>query len=73
MNKWIMARLAASVLYTLDVTLAVGEWAVGHAYRVRGYHAAGGEWCLILLACWLAWEVINYYFDALEGILHGRD
>ena len=73
MNKWIAARYAASALYTLEVAFVVGKWAVGYAYRERGYDAAGGEYCLVLLACWLAWGIINYFFDALEEMVYGRN
>ncbi len=73
MNKWIAARYAASVFYTLEVAFMAGKWAVEYANRERGYEAAGGEYCLILLVCWLAWGIINCFFDELEGMEYGKN
>ncbi len=61
-------RNLAAAAYTMAVTSAVGRWAVYAAYLERGYEAAGGEYCLILIACWMAWKAINHLFDTLEDL-----
>lgn len=64
-RRRVIRNLAVAV-YTIAVTSAVGRWAVRAAYLERGYEAAGGEYCLILMVCWMAWKAINYLFDTLE-------
>lgn len=66
-RRRIVTNLAAAT-YTLAVTSAVGRWAVHAAYLERGYEAAGGEYSLVLMVCWIAWKVINYLFDTLEDL-----
>lgn len=61
-----------AVAYTLAVTFAVGKWAIYAAYLERGYEAVGGEYCLMLMACWIAWKSINYLFDTLEDLENER-
>lgn len=68
-----IVRNLAAVAYTLAVTFAVGRWANRAAYLERGYEAAGGEYCLVLIVCWMAWKVINYLFDTLEDLKYGRN
>ena len=63
-----IVRNLAAAAYTLAVTFAVGRWAVHAAYLERGYEAAGGEYCLVLMVCWMAWKAINYLFNTLEDM-----
>lgn len=65
-------RNLVAVVYTLAVTFAAGKWSIHAAYLERGYEAVGGEYCLILIAYWVAWKAINYLFDTLEDLEHGR-
>ena len=67
MIKKIIRNLVA-IVYTIAVTYAVGKWAIYAAYIERGYEAVGGEYCLILMVCWMAWKAINYLFDTLEAL-----
>lgn len=61
-----------AVAYTLAVTFFAGKWSVHAAYLERGYEAAGGEYCLMFMVCWVAWKAINYLFDTLEDFEYGR-
>lgn len=67
------ARNLMAVAYTLAVTFAVGKWAICAAYLERGYKAVGGEYCLMPMVCWVAWEAINYLFDTLEDLEYERN
>lgn len=59
-------RGMAESTYALVVMIAVGKWAIYMAYLERGYEAVGGEYCLMIMAYWVAWKIIHYLFDALE-------
>lgn len=61
-----------AVAYTLAVTFAVGKWTIYAACLERGYEAVGGEYCLMLMACWTAWKSINYLFGTLEDFENER-
>lgn len=67
------ARNLVAVAYTFAVTSAVGKWATCIAYLERGYEAIGGEYCLVLMVCWVAWKAINYLFDTLEDLEYERN
>lgn len=71
MSRRNAVKVAVEIVYTLAVTFMTGKWAVGYAYKERGYDAVGGEYGLIFLICLLAWNVINYMFDAMEDLRHG--
>ena len=71
-RRKIIKNLAA-VVYTLAITFAIGKWSIHAAYIERGYKAVGGEYCLIFMACWMAWKTINYLLKTLEGFKHGRN
>lgn len=68
-----VTRNVVAAAYTLAVTYAVGKWGIYMAYLERGYESIGGEYCLILMVCWLAWKAINYLFDTLEDMEHERN
>lgn len=61
-------RDVAAPVYTLAVTLSAGKLAVCMAYLERGYEAAGGEYLLVPIVCWVEWKIINCFFDALEDL-----
>lgn len=65
-------RNLIAVVYALGVTIAVGRWSIHVTYLRRGYEAVGGEYCLILIAYWVAWKAINYLFDTLEDLEYER-
>lgn len=68
MLKRRIIRGLAEAAYALAVTYAIGKWAIYAAYMERGYKAAGGEYCLILMTYFVAWKAISYLFDALEDL-----
>lgn len=61
-------RDVAASVYTLAVTLSAGKWVIRMAYLERGYEAAGGEYLLVPIVCWVEWKIINCFFDALEDL-----
>lgn len=67
LRKKVIKRLIA-IAYTLAVTVTVGRWAIYAAYFERGYMAVGGEYCLIIMVCWIAWKAINYLIKTLEDL-----
>ena len=68
MILWKIGRYLAAAAYTGAVTYTVGKWAIHIAFVERGYQAIGGEYCLIVLTCLAAWELINHLFDTLEEV-----
>ena len=68
-----VARELAEVIYALVIMLAIGKWAIHMAYLERGYEAIGGEYCLMIIAYWVAWKTIHYLFDALEDLEYERN
>ena len=67
-NRFIRELLEG--MYALAVMIAIGKWAIYVTYLERGYKAIGGEYCLIIIAYLVAWNVIHYFFDALEDLYH---
>ena len=65
-------RGLAESVYALVVMIAIGKWTIYMAYLERGYEAIGGEYCLMIMAYWVAWKTIHYLFDALEDLDYGR-
>ena len=65
-------RGLAESVYALVVMIAIGKWTIYMAYLERGYEAIGGEYCLMIMAYWVAWKIIHYLFDALEDLDYGR-
>ena len=72
MFKTRFLRELAESMYALAVMIAIGKWAIRMAYLERGYEAIGGEYCLMIMAYWVAWKIIHYLFDALEDLDYER-
>lgn len=63
----------AEMVFALTVTYCIGKWIVHMTYIERGYEAIGGEYCLILIIYWAAWNSINYLFKTLEDLENERN
>jgi hypothetical protein len=72
MRKWKIIRDLVILIYTLGITFMVGEWAIDFAYLERGYRAVGGEYLLIPMVAWVAYKVINIFFDVLEETIYAE-
>lgn len=68
-----VVRELMGVIYAIVIMLAIGKWAIHMAYLERGYEAIGGEYCLMIMAYWVAWKTINHLFDALEDLDYERN
>lgn len=68
MDRREIMRCVLSIAYTLGITFMIGTWAVRYAYLERGYIAVGGEYGFIFAAAWIAWLLINYFFDIWEEL-----
>lgn len=69
-QKWIRNIVVA--IYVLAVTYMVSKWAIHFAYQERGYNAVGGEYLFIPMAAWVAYKLINLFFDVLENVTKVR-
>lgn len=72
MKKEQIIRKLVVLIYTLGITYMVGEWAIEFAYMERGYRAIGGEYCLIPMVAWMAYKIINIFFDGLEDMIYAE-
>ena len=72
MKKEQIIRNLVVLIYTVGITFMVGEWAIEFAYLERGYRAVGGEYLLIPMVAWVAYKVINIFFDVLEETIYEK-
>jgi len=70
-KKKIKDKIVALVLelfYTGTITYLVGDWAIGFAYKERGYFAYGSEYLLIVLTFLISFRTIRAFFKVCMRI-----
>lgn len=70
-RKKITDKIVALVLelfYAGTITYLVGNWAIGFAYKERGYFAYGSEYLLIALTFLISFRTIRSFFKAYKEI-----
>lgn len=65
-NKSVI-QFFAGLIYALAIAFLLGKWGICMAWAERGYEAAGGEYCLILIAGQAAGTAIGHFFESLEN------
>lgn len=67
-----LIRNLVVLVYTVGIAYMIGTWAIKFAYLERGYRAIGGEYLLIPMVAWVAYKVINIFFDVLEETIYAE-
>ena len=69
-RRWNIMQYIVEPSFTLMVTHAAMKWSSHVAYMQRGYTAIGGELIFAGVAGYIAYKVIDTFFEALEEAIY---